>query len=231
LQANAAAAIGTAFGGQAIVLTTRTGQSFYVLASTGTVQAYRMSGGRFGLIVSGTTLDTELTINPLVIRKTKNSAHTFRGELSGQTGLINIGSINVTNGLIGSVLGYRTAILSGPLFATGTSALGPSRLAGLFGELVVLERLLERRGDAANLWTGPSGHRHDFTGVTRSVEVKTSTATEGRRVRIHGLDQLEAPSGAGLDLVWVRVEQNASGRSVPALVEDLWRWRTTSTTC
>jgi hypothetical protein len=107
------------------------------------------------------------------------------------------------------------------LFAASTVPLGAGRLAGLFGELVVLERLLRSRGSASQLWTGPSGHRHDFAGVGRSLEVKTSKATEGRRVRIHGLDQLEEPEGSGLDLVWIRLEEGVGGRSVPALVDDL----------
>ncbi|WP_426509457.1 PD-(D/E)XK motif protein [Dactylosporangium sp. McL0621] len=107
------------------------------------------------------------------------------------------------------------------LFAPGAVPLGADRLAGLFGELVVLERLLRSHGGASHLWTGPSGHRHDFTGAARSIEVKTSTATEGRRVRIHGLDQLEEPAGGCLDLVWIRVEQSTGGRCVPALVDDL----------
>lgn len=119
LQANASAAINTAFGGQAVILRTPAGQSFYVLTSSGTVRASRMSGGRYGLVVDGTNLDTELTINPLVIRKTRDSAHTFNGAMSAQTGRINIGSINITNGTIGSVLGYRTAVLSGPLIVRG----------------------------------------------------------------------------------------------------------------
>jgi len=113
--------IQTAFGGQAVELTNLKGQSFYVVATTGTVRAYRMTGGRFGLILDGTDVDTEVSINPINDPKAKGSAHLFNGRLSHYDRLIDIGSIRVTSGTIGSILGYRTAVLSGPLLATSTN--------------------------------------------------------------------------------------------------------------
>lgn len=115
------AAIQTALGGQAVLLTTRSGQPFYVLVSTGTVRATRLSGGRFGLIVDGTNQDSSLTINPLVPSQEQGQAHTFNVKQARFRQLINIGSVRVSNGRIGSILGYRTAILSGPVFATADS--------------------------------------------------------------------------------------------------------------
>ena len=142
--------------------------------------------------------------------------------------------VDVFNGLCGDVLVAIEGTPSRPLkaaravvarwralFATAPASLGAGQLAGLFGELLVLLRLLQSHGGATQLWTGPSGHRHDFTAAGRSIEVKTSQATEGRRIRVHGLDQLEQPAGAGLDLVWFRVERHATGRSVAELVDEL----------
>ncbi|MEV5963764.1 PD-(D/E)XK motif protein [Kribbella sp. NPDC051952] len=96
------------------------------------------------------------------------------------------------------------------LFQTKSNVLGIEQQAGLFGELLVLERLLERDPGAHRLWKGPLGHRHDFASAQYAVEIKSSLATDGRRVRIHGLDQLDAPAG-GLHLYWIRLEAGASG--------------------
>jgi hypothetical protein len=110
------------------------------------------------------------------------------------------------------------------LFSPSGGLLGPEQLAGLFGELTVLARLLDHHGEAGRLWAGPSGDRHDFHCDTGALEVKASTATEGRRVRIHGLDQLERPFGPTLDLVWIRLERTTdTGRSVPELVDEVLR--------
>ncbi|WP_040797531.1 PD-(D/E)XK motif protein [Nocardia higoensis] len=83
--------------------------------------------------------------------------------------------------------------------------LGPQQLAGLFGELLILRRLLERDNAAHQLWRGPQGYKHDFSGDATAIEVKTSTSRTGRYVRVHGLDQLEPPTGGMLDVVWLRL--------------------------
>lgn len=96
------------------------------------------------------------------------------------------------------------------LFQTKSNVLGPEQQAGLFGELLFLERLLGRDSGAHRLWRGPLGHRHDFASAQYSVEVKSSLATDGRQARIHGLDQLDAPVG-GLHLYWIRLELGTAG--------------------
>lgn len=91
------------------------------------------------------------------------------------------------------------------LFA-GTS--GPwtrTRLAGLFAELTVLRRLLDRHPRAASTWTGPEGAAQDFRASGQALEVKATLGGEGRMVRIHGSDQLDAPPGTPLHLVWFRL--------------------------
>lgn len=106
------------------------------------------------------------------------------------------------------------------LFRSAGNVLGPEQVAGLFGELIILNRLLRLDAGAATAWTGPSGHRHDFTLGTHAIETKASTATEGRRARIHGADQLTAPTGGTLDLVWVRLERAESGDSIVDLIDE-----------
>ncbi|MEU3835014.1 PD-(D/E)XK motif protein [Streptomyces microflavus] len=96
------------------------------------------------------------------------------------------------------------------LFRTQGPLLAPEHVAGLFGELLILKQLLEKDPSAHRLWRGPSGYRHDFWGGATAVEVKTSTSSEGRRPRIHGLDQLEAPDGGELSLAWFRLKRVVS---------------------
>ncbi|MFE5207396.1 PD-(D/E)XK motif protein [Streptomyces sp. NPDC056600] len=109
------------------------------------------------------------------------------------------------------------------LFHRQSPVLGPEQLLGLFGELLVLARLLRIDAQAHRLWLGPDGHRHDFSSDSVAVEVKASTATEGRRPRIHGLDQLDpVAEGGSIALVWVRLSSSLSesaGESLPELVE------------
>lgn len=93
-----------------------------------------------------------------------------------------------------------------------------AQLAGLFGELTLLTRLLAADPSATVFWTGPTGHRHDFSAGVNAIEVKTSRTGDATSVRVHGLDQLDAPPGGGLDLMWLHVEQSVSGTSVPELV-------------
>ncbi len=87
----------------------------------GTVRAYAMPGGRVGIIVDGSTQNTELTINPLGQRQYKGFAHSFAYGESARNHLLNIGQLTVNSGQIGAIEGYQTAELSGPLTAPGTS--------------------------------------------------------------------------------------------------------------
>ncbi|OAH13400.1 PD-(D/E)XK motif protein [Streptomyces jeddahensis] len=114
---------------------------------------------------------------------------------------------------------YRVLDRWKALFRTQGTPLGPEQLAGLFGELMVLNRLLETDSSAHRLWRGPEGHRHDFSAGTIAVEVKSSTAREGRKPRIHGLDQLEGPEGGTLALAWFRLHPTTVNGSGPAFVE------------
>ncbi|MFF2390976.1 PD-(D/E)XK motif protein [Nocardia sp. NPDC058114] len=106
---------------------------------------------------------------------------------------------------------YRVLDRWRALFLNPGPPLGTQQLAGLFGELVVLEILLEHDSGAIQLWKGPTGHRHDFATSVGALEVKTTTNPDGRSVRIHGLDQLEPPLGGILGLVWLRLEADVQG--------------------
>jgi hypothetical protein len=87
----------------------------------GTIRAYPIGGGSIGVIVDGTNSMTELDINPLPFPQRKGYAHSFSYGFAGRQRVINIGALNVTSGVIGAILGYHTANLSGPLTVNGNS--------------------------------------------------------------------------------------------------------------
>ncbi|MFJ5267811.1 PD-(D/E)XK motif protein [Streptomyces sp. NPDC088358] len=126
--------------------------------------------------------------------------------------------LTATEGLPGNPVKalYRVLDHWKALFQILTPPLAPEQLAGLFGELLVLNRLLERDPSAHRFWRGPEGYHHDFSAGISAVEVKSTTASDGRRPRIHGLNQLEAPDGGTLCLVWFRLRRAAaSGVGTP----------------
>jgi hypothetical protein len=101
--------------------------------------------------------------------------------------------------------------------------LSEKALVGLYGELEILETILGL-GGALDSWTGWSKDHNDFRLPGLVIEVKTTTSANYRRVRIHGLGQLDDPNdGSSLILVLRRLEQSPNGRSVPVLIDDIVR--------
>ncbi|GAA2634911.1 hypothetical protein GCM10010399_79510 [Dactylosporangium fulvum] len=95
------------------------------------------------------------------------------------------------------------------------------RLAGLYGELFVLEHLLAVDAKAANTWTGPTGAAQDFRSHPHAVEVKTTTSPQGRLIHVHGAEQLVRPPTGSLKVVWLRLAVTAPGVAddVPSIVD------------
>jgi hypothetical protein len=89
----------------------------------GTVRAYAMSGGRVGLIVDGSTQNTELTINPLGQQQREGYAQSFAYGAAARGHILNIGQITVNSGEIADIEGFQDAVLSGPLVVSGTTAI------------------------------------------------------------------------------------------------------------
>ncbi|SIO43170.1 hypothetical protein SAMN05444166_4669 [Singulisphaera sp. GP187] len=89
----------------------------------GTVRAYSMSRGRVGLIIDGTTTQSELDISPQPFPQRKGYAHSFAYGQTNQSKVLDIGQITVNSGQIGAILGFHTANLSGPLVSLGTTAI------------------------------------------------------------------------------------------------------------
>lgn len=110
------------------------------------------------------------------------------------------------------------------LFDRPAGILSDEAAAGLFGELLVLQRLLEDDASAHRCWAGPYGSRHDFVIDDLAVEVKAASASEGRIVRVHGLDQLEAPDDGRLLLAVFRLadsRRSGGGTTLLELAEEV----------
>lgn len=105
------------------------------------------------------------------------------------------------------------------LFAGGGPRMTIKQLAGLYGELHVLERLLARSPTVVDRWRGPLRETHDFVSPALDVEVKTTLSSEDDIVHIHGLGQLTAPAAAELYLAHLRVETPSSeGESLGEMI-------------
>ncbi|MDJ0395011.1 PD-(D/E)XK motif protein [Rhodococcus sp. G-MC3] len=107
------------------------------------------------------------------------------------------------------------------LFLSSSSVLADYQIVGLFSELLLLRELLTRNTSASQFWTGPSGDRHDFSLDGDAIEVKSTTATDNRRVGVHGLDQLDPPGTGKLWLYWVRLERRSGAMCLSTLVSDV----------
>jgi len=88
----------------------------------GTVRVYPRPDGSVGIIVDGSTANTELTINPLPRSIRKGYAHSFAYGQAEQSRVLDVSSITINSGQIASVLGFHTADLTGPLTISGTQA-------------------------------------------------------------------------------------------------------------
>ncbi|GAA3075925.1 hypothetical protein GCM10010467_14340 [Actinocorallia glomerata] len=113
------------------------------------------------------------------------------------------------------------------VFATRRELLSEEQILGLFGELVILDHLLDRGigSRAVHAWTGPAGDDHDFTlSGEAQIECK-STAPHSERLFISNEHQLEA-GDVPLILACIRlsfVDKEDDGTSLPELASRIDR--------
>jgi hypothetical protein len=104
----------------------------------------------------------------------------------------------------------------------GDEGLGREAQQGLYGELWFLrDRLLRlvRLPIAVRAWTGPTGATQDFQLQGSAIEVKTTAATEPRRLLISNERQLDDSGLRALFLVALSVEVRAgAGETLNELV-------------
>ena len=86
------------------------------------------------------------------------------------------------------------------------SSLSEQKQIGLFGELLVLDALLESHdeADAVEWWLGPLAEERDFAFPAFDAEIKT-TLSEHRSHVIHGAGQLDPTPGRSLWLVSIQI--------------------------
>jgi hypothetical protein len=84
--------------------------------------------------------------------------------------------------------------------------LNEEKIIGLYGELFVLNWLLEQGKDEITLlenWLGPTNNPRDFEFTNYWIEVKT-TKKKNNEIEIHGLKQLECPSDIN-SYLWLNI--------------------------
>lgn len=121
--------------------------------------------------------------------------------------------LSCTEAARGTLDDFRTLLLppavSGPMSGT---------VAGLVGELLILNRLIDHSPGAWRAWRGPAGDRHDFRSGLTSLEVKASLKKGKSTVVINGLHQLDTNAGGTLHLLHLVLEVSVGGLlSVAAL--------------
>lgn len=95
-------------------------------------------------------------------------------------------------------------------------------LCGLFGELWHLAAIAAVSPEGISSWQGPHGARHDFARSGWALEVKTTLRRDEWKFRVHGVTQLDTPTGATLYLCAMRLELNgASGVTVPEIIHQI----------
>ena len=104
----------------------------------------------------------------------------------------------------------------------GAQPLGPEAEIGLVGELLALSAIIEAGVPAAaacEAWVGPLDGLRDFEIGTGGIEVKCALASVGFPAKISSLDQLDDTVRQPLFVVGIRLRQEASGKSLPNLIE------------
>ena len=93
---------------------------------------------------------------------------------------------------------------------------------GLYGELLVLESLIQAGKADAKAWIGANRQSHDIRIKNVELEIKT-TSSNNRHHFVHGLNQLTPSPDHDLHVVSVRLASPGSGtgRSLDQLVSDL----------
>lgn len=93
---------------------------------------------------------------------------------------------------------------------------------GLFGELFVLDRMIEAGVPIRQLiegWQGPLDGLQDFMFGAGGVEVKTALSTSGFPATVSSLDQLDESRRQPLFVAAVRLATHSSGRTLPEMAE------------
>jgi hypothetical protein len=154
---------GVANGGRAAAMIDTDGEVWIAhLVGGGVVRAKAAPRGQVDLILYGTSVVSDLTIDPSSSSFDEGTAHVIPRGIGDHDSLLHIRNITVLNGKINSILGYRTADISGHIRVVGRNlpnprvsriafyALRPGASIEVVGDLNTLEIF-----DAATLSGGP----------------------------------------------------------------------------
>lgn len=93
---------------------------------------------------------------------------------------------------------------------------------GLFGELVLLEQMIEAGvagGNVLDAWQGPLDGLQDFMLGGGGIEVKTTLSTSGFPATVSSLEQLDESMRQPLFVAAIRLAQDPSGRTLPEMAD------------
>ncbi len=174
--------------------------------SRGTVRAYPLGGGSWGLIVDGTTALSELDINPVAFPTRKGYAHSFAYSYANRPRILNIGAIDVTSGQIGAIQGFHTADLSGPLTINGSGTVdriafdainpgGSITMVGTLNTLDIANGITLNTGSSINI-----GRDLNLLNVGQNISLSNgSSITVGRA--LGALPQPAKGTGTGSNIL------------------------------
>lgn len=157
-----------------------------------------------------------------VVRNESGSLDLF-ASMASDVLLLLRGSAEIAGGTLRQVIA-RVASWQRFMEQNGDSFLSPEEEIGLFGELAVLQTLLDGEIDPAGVcicWMGPLGAVHDFRFGPGAMEVKTTVLGGRSHAQISGLEQLDTTTTSPLFLVVVRLIQAETGISLGELAEEV----------
>ena len=102
------------------------------------------------------------------------------------------------------------------------SVLSAENEQGLFGELVLLERMIEAGlppRDVLDAWRGPVDGLQDFILGSGGMEVKTTLSVSGFPATVSSLEQLDDNLRQPLFVVATRLALRSSGMTLPEMVD------------
>jgi hypothetical protein len=190
----------------------------------GTIRAYPMSGGRVGLIVDGSTNQTELDISIYPFHQRKGYAHSFAYGSTNETHVLNIGQIIINSGVIAAINGFHTAELSGPLVVSSTqqvdrlsfSSLLPGASISTGGDLNTLDVL---NGITLNSGPGITVGR-DLNLLNVGQDINLSNGASIKVARFLGLVP-QPPKGTATGANFLAVNQSLVGTGTSTVVPSL----------
>ena len=102
------------------------------------------------------------------------------------------------------------------------SVLSPENEQGLFGELVLLERIIEAGlppRDILDAWQGPVDGLQDFILGSGGIEVKTTLSAGGFPATVSSLEQLDDNLRQPLFVAATKLALHGSGMTLPEMVD------------